>query len=350
MSRSKPEFKIRALKYFILFLTAMLIMTFVSRGIYAYKLPRVNSTNMRNTLLSYKIESCGIAETSRELPIVVLPDLRIAEVCVKNGDVVDVGDVILKYDEEYLKEYIHKLSIEIETDKLTKSDYNSASAWNSAKIIAFSIEEKQKKLAEYEQLLEKNSEIHSKMKGMITQVKVSAGDFTNNAACFMIAEVSKNLYFSADITGAQSQLIAVGDKVNLSFKNDKIRLDNCVITSITESDSGDAYTVIIPLKDAVVSIGEVGTLSVTVMSEQKYDCFPLEAVHTNNGQSFVYIITENESFLGNGYKVVKKSIDIAEENDIYAAAIDSGISKDDKIVSYATKELYDEQNVRYIEK
>lgn len=346
MNEKQTTLKTKALKYFLLFLAAMAVLTFVSRGIYAYKLPRVTVTNMRNTTLNNQIKASGTAQASKEFPLYAVPELRIAEVCVKNGDTIANQDVLLKYDTDYLENYIEKLSQQIKADTLTRSDYYAAQAWNSAKILTFQIEDNKEKLETYQQLLDNGAVMLSQTNGMITEVKVNVGDFTGETAGFIVADISKNLYFSGQITEEQSKLIFAGDLVNLTFKNGRVRLKDCKIKSILAMDSDEAYHMEIPLDTSEVTIGEVGQMSATIMSEERYDCIPLEAIHKNGEQSYIYLIEESEGFLGTEYHVSARNVKVEEQNDSYAAVLDSGLNSKDQIVLYANKKLYDGQIVR----
>lgn len=346
MNEKNTTLKAKALKYFLLFLAAMLILTFVSRAIYAYRLPRVTVSGIRNTTLNYQIKASGTAQTTKSLPLYAVPELRVAELCVKNGDTVAEGDVLLKYDTAYLEDYIAKLSRQIEIDTLTRSDYYTAQAWNSAKILTFQIEDNQEKLKAYKQLLDNGAVMLSRTNGVITDVKVNAGDFTGETAGFMIADASQNLYFSVEITEEESKLIAAGDLVNISFRNGKVRLEECEIKSVTATDSDDIYKVEIPLDTSEVTIGEIGQMSVKVMSDERYDCIPLEAIHQNGNQHYVYLVEESEGFLGAEYHISLRNVSIVEQNESYAAVQDSGLTSEDMIVIYTNKELYEGQVVR----
>lgn len=464
----KLSLKTKILKYFLLFLAAMLVMTFVSRGVYTYRLPRVSASYAKNQSLSFTVNCSGTLESSVKLPVVTLPDLRIAEicvkpgdnaeagdkllqfdidyleetirrleaeieseiengsdlynearkipvftqpglrvaeVCVKRGDTVNSGEILLRFDFTYLNEYIYRLQAEIDADILTREDYYASESYNAAEIlscsidekqrqldkylsisenggvlysdvsgiitevraetggltddtaaflmtdvsegcISHSIEEKQRRLEEYRQLLEQGAAVYVKTDAEISEVLVSAGGFTNESAAFLIADMAEGLYFSANISEEEAKRISVGDMVTLSFRNEKIRLENCEIASIASADAEGVYRLEIPLERSELTVGEIGQLTVTVMSEERYICIPLEAIHTETGQSCVYIVEEREGFLGTEYHVKRKNIHIAEQNERYAAVEDSGIKETDSIVTYATKELYDGETVR----
>lgn len=346
MNEKRITLKTEALKYFFRFLVVMLILTFASRAIYSYRLPRVTVKSIRNTTLNYQIKASGTAQATKSNPLIATPELRIAEVCVRNGDVVEKNDVLLKYDTAYLQDYLKKLSQQIEIDKLTRSDYYTAQAWNSAKILTFQIEDNQKKLETYQQLLNNGAVMLSQANGVITDVKVNAGDFTGETASFMIADTSQNLYFSGEITEEESKLIAAGDLVNISFGNGKVTLEDCEIKSVTATDTDEIFKVEIPLDTSDITIGEIGQMSVKVVSDERYDCIPLEAIHKNGERYYIYIVEESEGFLGTEYHISLQNVSVVKQNESYAAVQDSGLSSEDMIVNYTNKELYEGEVVR----
>lgn len=345
MDEKQNSIRTKALKYFLRFLLAMIVLTFVSRAVYAYRLPRVSVTSMKSSALDYHVEAYGTVQTTKELPLYAVPELRVSEVCVKVNDIVAEGDVLLKYDTAYLKDYIAKLSRQIEIDTLTRSDYYSAQAWNSAKILTFQIEEEQKKLEAYQKLLDDGAVMTSTLDGKISNVNVIAGNLTEETAGFLIADLSQNLYFTAEITAEESELIFPEDLVDIKFRNGKISLSDCEIRSVNKV-SDDAYEVEISIDSSEVAIGEIGLMSVKVTSDERYDCIPLEAIHKKGDQHYVYLVTESEGFLGTEYHISVRNVHITEQNENYAAVQNSGLTSEDMIVNYTNKELYEGQVVR----
>lgn len=346
--KEKITYKSKAMKLFLLFLAAMGIMSLVSRGIYASRIPKVRTVSMVNRALSFKVEYSGTLKTSKELPVFALPELRVSEICVRQGDKVEAGEALIRFDSEYLEGCIKRLENEIETDRLTRLDYSSAQAWNSIKILDISMNAKKEKLQKYKELLENKSELTSKTIGVITDVRVGSGDITGETAVLLIADASADLHFSADISKEDTERISVGDLVTLKFRNGKVNMNNCEISAINAVDNEDIFRLEINMEPSELTIGEIGTMAITVLSEQKYDCIPIEAVHTNNDsmKSYVYVLEESEGFLGTEYHVVKKDIDILDKNESYAAAENSGISRNDKIVSFSNKDIFDGDIVR----
>ena len=94
----------KAAKYFALFLLFMLFCTFISRGIYAYQMPRVEIGQAAGKTISHTISADGNIEAAKETDVVVEEGIRICEICVKVGEKVEKGTVLMKLDVSDLQE------------------------------------------------------------------------------------------------------------------------------------------------------------------------------------------------------------------------------------------------------
>lgn len=117
----------RALKYFCIFLLFMLLCTVISRGIYAYQMPRVEIGQAAQKNISHTISAIGNVEAQRETAVVIKEGIRIREICVKTGEEVEKGTVLFRLDTTDLKDLIEGLNkkINIEKEKITVLKANS---------------------------------------------------------------------------------------------------------------------------------------------------------------------------------------------------------------------------------
>ncbi|WP_294414152.1 biotin/lipoyl-binding protein [uncultured Ruminococcus sp.] len=465
----KEKFKQKALKYFIIFLLVMFVMTFISRMIYTNKLPRVTATQVSYQSLSHQVECSGTLEARKKTPVFVPEGIKIADKAVKNGDKVEKGDTLIRLDKNDLSEQIKKLENEISTDINSGSGvYNAGSKnpvfalselriseipvkvgdhiesgqyvmkldpsylydkvcdlynelesdrqsyngyieegnYSSADAMANSIEVKERKYNKYNALSANGGMIYSDFSGIVTDVLVKTGDITTDSAVIMVsgdakpnyafsekeskleklrtlaeadgniqspidgvvsdvtlntgnlttaeavatvADVSGGLIFNAEVTENDTKFISVGDTVSVRFRNGKKRIDKCEITSIVKNESGEKYNVQIPVSDNELKVGEIGTLSTKVLSEEKYDCLPIDAVNNaSETNGFIYVIDESEGFLGKEYVLRKKKVNIKEKNDTMYGVDSLAEADDSKIVISSSKKLNDGQKVRLI--
>lgn len=104
----------KAARYFVLFLLFMLLCTFISRGIYAYQMPRVEIGQAAGKTISHTISADGNIEAARQTDVVVEEGIRVSEVCVEEGEKIEKGTVLLKLDTEDLQELFEDI-----TEKIT---------------------------------------------------------------------------------------------------------------------------------------------------------------------------------------------------------------------------------------
>ena len=108
----------RVLKGFGVFLGGMLVLTLVSRGIYAEGLARVSVEVPERMAVGHVVEVSGNVKQSRELAVNVAEGLRVREVFVIPGDRVEAGSELFALDLDFLEERIRDKERAVETRRL----------------------------------------------------------------------------------------------------------------------------------------------------------------------------------------------------------------------------------------
>ena len=108
----------RVLKGFGVFLGGMLVLTFVSRGIYAEGLARVSGEVPERLAVGHVVEVSGNVKQSRELAVNVAEGLRVREVFVIPGDRVEAGSELFALDLDFLEERIRDKERDVEKLRL----------------------------------------------------------------------------------------------------------------------------------------------------------------------------------------------------------------------------------------
>ena len=107
---------------FGLFLMFMLICSFVSRGIYAMRIPRVATGYAAAKSIEHKIEGDGQIAEGSEHPINVKAGILVSEVCVKEGEKISEGDLLLRLDKNSLGEKYEEARRCVEEERMRLSD------------------------------------------------------------------------------------------------------------------------------------------------------------------------------------------------------------------------------------
>ena len=83
----------------IVFVIALLVLTFFSNTIMNHSLPEVSTTTVSSGSVSQKVRCQGDVETAKDVELTVSGDRVVKEVLVESGDEVKKGDVIATFDE-----------------------------------------------------------------------------------------------------------------------------------------------------------------------------------------------------------------------------------------------------------
>ncbi|ODR45394.1 hypothetical protein BEI59_27015 [Eisenbergiella tayi] len=108
----------RVVKGFGVFLGGMLVLTLVSRGIYAEGLARVAVEVAERMAVGHVVEVSGNVKQSRELAVNVAEGLRVREVFVIPGDRVEAGSELFALDLDFLEERIRDKERDVEKLRL----------------------------------------------------------------------------------------------------------------------------------------------------------------------------------------------------------------------------------------
>lgn len=128
------KYKERAVKYFAVFLLFMLICTIVSRGIYAWQMPKVVTGTMEAHALSRDIKADGVVITKEEVPVVVDAGILVEKVCVVEGQKVEAGDLLFQLQMSDLEKLLQQMDAQIHAkeEQLAQLNASGAAAVNRA--------------------------------------------------------------------------------------------------------------------------------------------------------------------------------------------------------------------------
>lgn len=206
----------------IIFLSVMLVLTFFSNTIMNYSLPEVSTKYVESGTITAKIRGTGIVESGDPYEVVAQESRKVLSVAVKEGDLVQKGDVLFYLedtDSEELKAAKDKLKIakeELETaqkayedsildELITSSDINQANSNVSAEAYRNQITRIQNEIVSLENelapLKEKEDQLNQTIKDFTKQIeyeqtKISGADSAYGAAKDKLDNAQEKLDFA----------------------------------------------------------------------------------------------------------------------------------------------------------
>ncbi|MCC8149925.1 MAG: hypothetical protein LIO96_00250 [Lachnospiraceae bacterium] len=210
---------------------------------------------------------------------------------------------------------------------------------------ASAMEEKQEEVDALQKLVDLGGEVTSPSDGLVVSVPVSAGETTAEETSIRIADQSAGYRFSTSLDKSTAKYLSTGDEIALDIGNDTT-VSGLTIDSIeasAEDSSTYNLTVFIPAK--VTGPGSFATMSIE-KTTKKYDCcVPLNALHSDGNDYFVYVLTESDTVLGTQTTVEQAQVEILDKNSD-SAAIEGGVGWGQEIVLTSTKSLRAGDRVR----
>lgn len=122
----------KVIKLFGGFLALMLIFTILSRAVSGASMARVQTVKITTGTIEHKVKASGRVEAGQEAAIYTQSGQRVKEICVREGQSVEAGEVLFRLDMEELEEQILAAQQELEKTKLQNQDAANAKAFEQS--------------------------------------------------------------------------------------------------------------------------------------------------------------------------------------------------------------------------
>ncbi len=207
---------------------------------------------------------------------------------------------------------------------------------------------KEEQMEEHRLLLENEGQVRAKQAGLITGVHVEAGGWTSREAAFLFTETEADLLFEVHLSKEQKQYVSPNMQASITLGGSLMQIVKGKVDYLTESPLGDgSFDAAIRLEEGVGSPGENGILKTSLQTETYGCCIPLEALHKDSNQNdYVFLLVETKGILGTELSVRKQFVQVLDKNDRYAALDPVTLETEDKVITYATKEMNEGDIVR----
>lgn len=100
--------------------------------------------------------------------------------------------------------------------------------------------------------------------------------------------------------------------------------------------------------DTGVALVAVEQPSAQIIGDETYrSCVPLEALHREGGQEYVYVVAEQEGFAGTELVARKTGVAVIDTGQGYAALSEGALSSQQNVITRSDRVLADGSKVRY---
>lgn len=124
------------------FFVMMILLTTISRAADSVTIAKITVGSVKQGVLKFEIEGIGNLEEKAEKYLDIYAGVRVADICVKEGQKVEKDDILLYYDTKDLEEILYdfedelsKIELNLQKDKLNYEVENAGTAKEAAELM-----------------------------------------------------------------------------------------------------------------------------------------------------------------------------------------------------------------------
>lgn len=206
-------------------------------------------------------------------------------------------------------------------------------------------------IQQLQELVEAEGWIRARESGKVTRLCVGVGERTPDTVQMLYTPDDGLRQLWAQLTKEQAKYVSVGTRMQLSYETiSSGKRSEEGIVSYLESQPDGGTRILLDVTDMGMDLGQQVTLKSTWQSENFDMVVPLSALHRDgNNSSFVYTLRQENGILGVEWHVQVLYVEVADQNERYAALTSAALSPDTAIVLTTTGELQENTVVRVVE-
>lgn len=286
-------------RLFIGFIVVTAVLTFFSKSFYNYRLPVVTVISPIQGKLDFSVEGTAELSYGECTPCYAEVVGRIEEILVKKGDMVKEGQCLMKI-------------ASVESDKL--------------------------------------EEIKAAEDGIITSVEVEKGMYVSymlNTVLYEEAKISNDWNAVLFISDEEAENVEIGSRAAIKLPGKNMSLEGEVeaVSPYTGADfNGKQVDIRIYAEDESI-VGEKANITIKNDGILYDTLIPLAALQQDDKGYYVLTLQEDKGVLGDGYKVARMAVDLFGADKLYCAV--SGLPEGDPVIVEATSEIFAGDHVYY---
>ncbi|SFG83466.1 Multidrug efflux pump subunit AcrA (membrane-fusion protein) [Desulfotomaculum arcticum] len=345
-------------KLSLLFLMAMIGLTFFSNTINNFTLPRVQTARPTNGALIKEIFGEGTVEVKSTREEYADTNLRVKEVMVEQGDrvgkgqpiiILDVNELKSNYQDEQARYRQLQLSLagareeqaqkqrdydnlkylfdnEAETAvNLQNAEKNLADAKRNCEDMQLNLEIQARKVDTLAQQLANNGVYTAPVDGMITELNFAEGSMTNNSLpLFKLADLRQGFRLIVPIDNDLVDYVKSGDTVSVNIlslgdKKTEGKIDKIVENSQHNGDEKDLW---IDVSLEGLTGGEKGEIYLSKKTKPYATLVPNSAVYDDSSGSYIFVLESRKGPLGTENYLQKVEVNVEDSDNEKSALTD----------------------------
>ena len=186
-------------------------------------------------------------------------------------------------------------------------------------------------------LKEAEGKITAPVRGMVTQIAITTGDFTTNGTAIRLADTSEGSRLVATVDKSHEKYVSKGSPVNISVSGSKEEITDYTVANVAENEEDNTLLdVTIELPEGVLEAGTSAEIEIVQKSKNYSTVLPIQALHEEQNVYYVFIVQEEEGVMGTELVAKRYEVEVA----------DKMLTGDQEIISSSSRVIEDGSRVR----
>ncbi len=196
-------------------------------------------------------------------------------------------------------------------------------------------------------LKEAEGKVTAPVRGLVTQIAVTTGDFTSEGTAIRLADTSQGCRIIAAVDKANEKYVSKGSEVTISVSGKKEKITGYAISNVAQHEEDkNMLQVTIDLPEGVVEAGTLTEIEIIQKSKTYHAILPIEALHEEQSASYVLILEEEQGVMGSGFVAKRYEVEVLDKNSSQAALAEGTLTGDQEVINSSSRLIGDGSRVR----
>lgn len=197
-------------------------------------------------------------------------------------------------------------------------------------------------------LKEAEGKVKAPVRGMVTNITITTGDFTTEGTAIRLADTSKGCRITAYVNKTDEKYVSKGSPVTITASGSRDEIsDYYTISNIADNEEDKMLLdVSIDLPEGVVEAGTTVDIEIQQKSQNYNTIIPIEALHEELTGYYVMILQEEKGVMGSELVAKRFEVEVLDKNGTKAALAEGMLTGDQEIISSSSRSIEDGSRVR----
>ena len=196
-------------------------------------------------------------------------------------------------------------------------------------------------------LKDAEGKVLSPVRGMVTQIAVTTGDFTSEGTAMRLADTSKGCRIVAAVDKANEKYISKGSAVTISVSGNKEKITGYTVSKVAEHEEDkNMLEVTVELPEGVVEAGTLADIEIIQKSKTYNSILPIQALHEEQSGCYVLILQEEQGVMGVEFVAKRFEVEVLDKNGTQVALAEGILTGEQEIINSSSRMIEDGSRVR----